>query len=103
MVDVAGIEPATPCLQSRCSPRLSYTPTRRGSLNSKAFALVPKIKSFSLSHYCSKTVPKPLSAGGFCTARPSFRWLGDLFFPTLLSSSETSFASTSSTLEHHLA
>ena len=27
-VELAGIEPATPCLQSRCSSQLSYSPER---------------------------------------------------------------------------
>ena len=26
VVELIGIEPTTPCLQSRCSPRLSYSP-----------------------------------------------------------------------------
>ena len=26
MVDLVGFEPTTPCLQGRCSPRLSYKP-----------------------------------------------------------------------------
>ena len=26
MVELIGIEPTTPCLQSRCSPKLSYSP-----------------------------------------------------------------------------
>ena len=27
-MEVTGIEPATPCLQSRCSNQLSYTPEK---------------------------------------------------------------------------
>jgi hypothetical protein len=27
MVEAAGFEPATPCVQSRCSSQLSYAPT----------------------------------------------------------------------------
>ena len=26
LVELIGIEPTTPCLQSRCSPKLSYSP-----------------------------------------------------------------------------
>ena len=29
MVELIGIEPTTPCLQSRCSPKLSYSPVAR--------------------------------------------------------------------------
>jgi hypothetical protein len=26
LVEIKGLEPLTPCVQGRCSPRLSYTP-----------------------------------------------------------------------------
>ena len=28
LVEIVGVEPTTPCLQSRCSSQLSYTPVR---------------------------------------------------------------------------
>ena len=28
-VEIVGVEPTTPCLQSRCSSQLSYTPLKR--------------------------------------------------------------------------
>ena len=28
-VEIVGVEPTTPCLQSRCSSQLSYTPIRK--------------------------------------------------------------------------
>ena len=31
MVETMGLEPTTPCLQSRCSSQLSYVPLRAGS------------------------------------------------------------------------
>ena len=33
LVEIVGVEPTTPCLQSRCSSQLSYTPVSFADAN----------------------------------------------------------------------
>ena len=35
-VEIVGVEPTTPCLQSRCSSQLSYTPIFERAFSKKA-------------------------------------------------------------------
>ena len=35
-VEIVGVEPTTPCLQSRCSSQLSYTPVFERTFSKKA-------------------------------------------------------------------
>ena len=40
MVETMGLEPTTPCLQSRCSSQLSYVPVRSFAARVAALAVV---------------------------------------------------------------
>jgi hypothetical protein len=72
LVGAAGLEPATPCLEGRCSIHLSYAPASESYLILKHFNvprvlhslfLSPKayqnrIKTSSCRHSCIKVLPK---------------------------------------------
>ena len=63
MVGAAGLEPATLCLEGRCSIRLSYAPTSLPLLILNYFHFRNHPDSCFLRPNCIKTVSKPLQFG----------------------------------------
>src|SRR6267378_5056913 len=57
-----------PLLAKQVLSQLSYTPTNGNYLHSKAFSPIPKSVPSLFHHHCTKTVPKPPSAGAACAA-----------------------------------
>ena len=63
-VEVNGVEPMTPCLQSRCSSQLSYTPKfLRGELSAPCDAqkATEPISPYESEHSRRTTEAEPLS------------------------------------------
>ena len=51
MVEIVGVEPTTPCLQSRCSSQLSYTPVLFADANMTLFFELSKKNCTSLRFF----------------------------------------------------
>ena len=55
LVEIVGVEPTTPCLQSRCSSQLSYTPVWIADAKMQRFSELSKFIACFCEFYCIRT------------------------------------------------